>query len=96
MRSRNVFLALAAATGLAVTSLSMSMAAVPPPQPGTLHNHNITGTYVSGLSSGGYLANQLHVAYSGVFQGAGIFSAGAYDCAQNSLNTALYACMDTT
>jgi poly(3-hydroxybutyrate) depolymerase len=95
MRLRNVFLALAVATGLAATSLAMSTAAVPAPQPGALSNYDITGTYVSGLSSGGYLANQLHVAYSGVFQGAGIFSAGAYDCAQNNLNTALYACMDT-
>lgn len=95
MRLRTVFLALAAATGLAVTSLAISTAAVPPPQSGTLTKYDITGTYVSGLSSGGYLANQLHVAYSGVFQGAGIFSAGAYDCAQNNLNTALNACMDT-
>jgi poly(3-hydroxybutyrate) depolymerase len=95
MRSRNVFLALAAATGLAAASLSISLAAVPPPQPGTLTKHDITGTYVSGVSSGGYLANQLHVAHSSVFQGAGIFSAGAYDCAQNNVNTALLACMDT-
>jgi poly(3-hydroxybutyrate) depolymerase len=95
MRLRNVFLALAAATGLAAASLSISLAAVPPPQSGTLTKHDITGTYVSGVSSGGYLANQLHVAYSSVFQGAGIFSAGAYDCAQNNLNTALQACMDT-
>jgi poly(3-hydroxybutyrate) depolymerase len=95
MRSRNAFLALVAATGLAVASVSMSTAAVPAPQPGTLGGYDITGTYVSGLSSGGFLANQLHVAYSSVFQGAGIFSAGAYDCAQNSVNTAQFACMDT-
>ncbi|MFC3890574.1 hypothetical protein ACFOWZ_03755 [Lentzea rhizosphaerae] len=95
MRSRNAFLGLVAATGLAVASMSMSTAAVPAPQPGTLGGYDITGTYVSGLSSGGFLANQLHVAYSSVFQGAGIFSAGAYDCAQNSVNTAQFACMDT-
>jgi poly(3-hydroxybutyrate) depolymerase len=95
MRLRNVFLALAAATGLGVASLSISLAAVPAPQPGTLDRYDVTGTYVSGLSSGGFMANQLHVAYSGLFQGAGIFSAGAYDCAQNSLSTALNACMDT-
>ncbi|MFD4637288.1 PHB depolymerase family esterase [Lentzea sp. NPDC058436] len=95
MRLRNVLVALAAATGLAATSLSISLAAVPPPQQGTLTKLNITGTYVSGISSGGYMANQLHVAYSGLFQGAGIFSAGAYDCAQNNVNTALLACMDT-
>lgn len=95
MRLRNVLVALAAATGLAAASLSISLAAVPPPQSGALTKYNVTGTYVSGLSSGGFMANQLHVAYSGLFQGAGIFSAGAYDCAQNNLNTALLACMDT-
>jgi hypothetical protein len=95
MRLRKVLLGLAIATGLAAASLSISTAAVPAPQPGALGRYDITGTYVSGLSSGGYLANQLHVAYSGLFQGAGIFSAGAYDCAQNSVNTAQYACMDT-
>ncbi|WP_330277018.1 hypothetical protein OG205_15920 [Lentzea sp. NBC_00516] len=95
MRLRNALVTLAAATGLAAASLSISLAAVPPPQPGTLTKYDITGTYVSGVSSGGYLANQLHVAYSSVFQGAGIFSAGAYDCAQNNVNTALLACMDT-
>ncbi|SDK05543.1 Esterase PHB depolymerase [Lentzea albidocapillata subsp. violacea] len=95
MRLRNALVALAAATGLAAASLSISLAAVPPPQPGTLTKYDITGTYVSGVSSGGYLANQLHVAYSSVFQGAGIFSAGPYDCAQNNVNTALFACMDT-
>ncbi|WP_112271838.1 extracellular catalytic domain type 2 short-chain-length polyhydroxyalkanoate depolymerase [Lentzea terrae] len=95
MRMRKVLLGLGIATGLAAASLSISTAAVPAPQPGALGRYDITGTYVSGLSSGGYLANQLHVAYSGLFQGAGIFSAGAYDCAQNSVNTAQFACMDT-
>ncbi|SFJ70788.1 extracellular catalytic domain type 2 short-chain-length polyhydroxyalkanoate depolymerase [Amycolatopsis regifaucium] len=95
MRIRKILLAVLAVTGLGAASLSIAVAAVPPPTQGTLDRHNITGTYVSGLSSGGFMANQLHVAYSGLFQGAGIFSAGAYDCAQNSLSTALNACMDT-
>lgn len=95
MHTRKVFLPMVAALTVVATSLSVSMAEVPSPTRGTLTKHNITATYVSGLSSGGFMANQLHVAYSGVFQGAGIFSAGAYDCAQNNLGTALYACMDT-
>ncbi len=70
-------------------------AAVPSPTPGELRAYDIGSTYVSGVSSGGYLADQLHVAHSATFEGAGIFSAGAYDCAQGSVNTALYACMDT-
>jgi poly(3-hydroxybutyrate) depolymerase len=83
------------AGAVVAATLPTASAAVPTPTPGTLTGHDITGTYVSGLSSGGYMANQLHVAYSSVFKGAGIFSAGAYDCAQNNVNTAQLACMDT-
>lgn len=36
---------------------------------------------VSGLSSGGFMANQLGVAYSSTFMGVGIFAAGPYNCA---------------
>jgi poly(3-hydroxybutyrate) depolymerase len=35
---------------------------------------------VSGLSSGGFMAVQMHVAYSSVFSGAGIFAGGPYYC----------------
>lgn len=39
---------------------------------------------VSGLSSGGFMAGQLGVAYSGIFQtGFGVFAAGPFDCARN-------------
>ncbi len=37
---------------------------------------------------------QLHVAYSGTFKGAGIFSAGPYHCARGSVVTAQLACMN--
>ncbi|MFF8837406.1 fibronectin type III domain-containing protein [Streptomyces sp. NPDC015130] len=84
-----------AAVGLAATTVGGATAAVPTPTPGALQQYDISATYVSGLSSGGFMANQLHVAYSDVFEGAGIFSAGPYDCAQNSVSTAQYACMDT-
>jgi len=96
MRIRKTALAVVAIAGaVAAMTVPTASAAVPPPTQGTLTGHQITGTYVSGLSSGGYLANQLHVAYSSVFRGAGIFSAGAYDCAQGNVNTAQLACMDT-
>ena len=36
---------------------------------------------VSGISSGGYMAVQLGVAYSSVFSGVGVFAAGPYGCA---------------
>ena len=52
----------------------------------TLGSYNVDAglVSVSGLSSGGFMAGQLGVAYSEVFQtGFGIFAAGPYDCARN-------------
>jgi poly(3-hydroxybutyrate) depolymerase len=51
-------------------------------------------TTVSGLSSGAYMAVQMHVAYSATFHtGAGIVAGGPYYCAQDSLATATGPCM---
>lgn len=35
---------------------------------------------VSGLSSGGHMAHQLHVAYSDLFSGAAIIAGGPFGC----------------
>jgi poly(3-hydroxybutyrate) depolymerase len=43
---------------------------------------------VSGLSSGGFMANQLGWAYSSTFMGVGVFAAGPYMCAGHSHYTA--------
>lgn len=49
---------------------------------------------VSGLSSGAFMAAQLHVAYSATFRaGAGIVAGGPFYCAQGALATALGPCM---
>ena len=48
---------------------------------------------VSGLSSGGYMAVQVHVAHSSRVKGAGALAAGPYYCAQGSLWTAVNNCM---
>ncbi len=48
---------------------------------------------VSGLSSGGYMAVQMHVAHSARVKGAAALAAGPYYCAQGSLSTAYYNCM---
>jgi poly(3-hydroxybutyrate) depolymerase len=48
---------------------------------------------VSGLSSGGYMAVQFHVAYSALISGAGVLAAGPYYCAEDSLSHALRRCM---
>jgi poly(3-hydroxybutyrate) depolymerase len=48
---------------------------------------------VSGVSSGAYMAVQLHVAHSSVVKGAGAVAGGPYYCAQGSLWTAYRNCM---
>lgn len=48
---------------------------------------------VSGLSSGGYMAVQLHVAWSSVFKGAGVVAAGPYYCAQGLVALATTRCL---
>lgn len=51
---------------------------------------------VSGLSSGAYMAQQFHMAYSGVVSGAGIIAGGPYFCAKNQILDALNRCMKTS
>lgn len=50
-------------------------------------------TTVSGLSSGAYMAHQVHVAYSDRVAGAALIAGGPYHCAQGALQTALSHCM---
>lgn len=49
---------------------------------------------LSGLSSGGYMATQFHIAYPDMVVGAGIIAAGPYGCARNSIMTALSECVN--
>ncbi|GAC12943.1 extracellular catalytic domain type 2 short-chain-length polyhydroxyalkanoate depolymerase [Aliiglaciecola lipolytica] len=49
---------------------------------------------VSGLSSGGFMANQFHIAHSDWVRGAAILAAGPYYCAQGSITTALSQCVN--
>lgn len=49
---------------------------------------------VSGLSSGGYMANQFHLAYSDWVNKVGIIAGGPYFCAQGSIKTALEQCVN--
>ena len=51
-------------------------------------------TTVSGLSSGGFMAVQLHVAYSATFKtGAGVVAGGPFYCAEDSVVNATGRCM---
>lgn len=48
---------------------------------------------VSGVSSGGAMAIQVHVAYSASIMGVGVFAAPPYWCAEANLEIALSACL---
>lgn len=65
------------------------------PQAAKLNGYNVdpNRTSVSGLSSGGFMAVQMHVAYSSNMIGAGIFAGGPYNCAQGQIATATSTCM---
>lgn len=47
----------------------------------------------SGVSSGAYMAGQVHVAYSDLFGGAGLLAGGPYDCAGGDIERALGPCL---
>src|SRR6266850_6492371 len=49
---------------------------------------------VSGLSSGGFMAVQLHVAHSALVKGAGVIAGGPYYCAGGSVWTAYFNCTE--
>jgi len=51
------------------------------------------GVTVSGVSAGGAIAVQFHVAYSGIVRGAGAIAAPPYGCAMGNLWNALANCM---
>lgn len=48
---------------------------------------------VSGLSSGAYMAHQVHLAYATRLVGAGLLAGGPYQCAGGDLDLALKQCM---
>ncbi len=57
-------------------------------------NIDKTQTSVSGISSGGYMAVQLHVAYSSLFRkGAAAIAGGPYNCAENSVLNGIGRCL---
>jgi poly(3-hydroxybutyrate) depolymerase len=62
---------------VAALSSGAAMAAINLPA----YNVDTSQTTVSGLSSGGFMANQLGIAYSSLFKGVGVFAAGPYMCA---------------
>ncbi len=75
---------------------TMALEAVAGPLPGLAADPD--RTTVSGLSSGGFMAVQLHVAWSSRIGGAAVVAGGPYGCAETGwwprLATATTVCMD--
>jgi len=57
-------------------------------------NLDATRTTVSGLSSGAYMATQVHMAFSSHVAGVAMIAGGPYACAQGNLETALSRCLN--
>jgi len=56
------------------------------------YNIDLSQTSLSGVSSGGYMAVQFHVAYSSIVRGVGVIAGGPYNCAENSAWKATHNC----
>ena len=78
------FKQLQVAASLVALGVGLAHAAAPLPA----YNIDKSQITVSGLSSGGFMANQLGVAYSSTFKGVGVFAAGPYWCAGGANYTA--------
>lgn len=68
----------------AAFAIGAAHAAAPLPK----YNVDTGKTTVSGLSAGGFMANQLGIAHSSFFKGVGIFAGGPYMCAGHNNYTA--------
>ncbi len=87
---------LGAVFAVAMAGLTAGSAAQAVPAAGGLPRLAVSGDYVTGISSGGFMATQLQVAYSSRFRGAGIFAAGPYWCAMDNVVIALQSCSSYT
>ncbi|MBK4735978.1 extracellular catalytic domain type 2 short-chain-length polyhydroxyalkanoate depolymerase [Noviherbaspirillum pedocola] len=76
------------ATAISLASLAMTAEAAAP----ALQGYGATSPVVAGISSGGYMAVQMQVAYSATFKGAAVFAGGPYYCAQDNASTATTTC----
>ena len=92
MSALNTHLRAAPAALLALIGLSAcSGEQVPPLQALNIDHDRVA---VAGMSSGAYMAPQLHLAYSNRLRGAALFAGGPYGCARGDLNIALGGCMN--
>lgn len=60
------------------------------------YNINPQKITVSGISSGAYIAQQMHMAYSKQISGAALLAGGPFNCSEGNVNRALNSCMKTS
>lgn len=78
---------------VAVLALALAACAAEPAPPLPALDIDPGRVAVAGLSSGAYMATQVHLAYSDRLRGAALVAGGPYGCAGGSLETALGPCM---
>lgn len=89
MHTKKVFhFMLGATIAFALSSTALTAGATAP----ALKSYGATTPTVAGISSGGDMAVQMQVAYSGTIKGAAIFAGAPYYCAQDSSGTATTTC----
>lgn len=81
---------------LLIGSLQGATVAVAAPEPLAALGANQNDVSVVGISSGGYMATQLVVAFPERFSAVGVLAAGPWGCAEGSLSRALSTCMTTS
>lgn len=60
------------------------------------YNINPQKITVSGISSGAYMAQQMHMAYSNQIYGVAMIAGGPFNCSEGNVNRALNSCMKTS
>src|SRR4051812_42199396 len=87
----------AAGTALLVGAVILSSSALAAIVTLPKYNVSVSEVSVSGISSGGYMAAQMHFAYSKTIRkGAGIVAGGPVYCSQGNALTATGPCMADT
>jgi hypothetical protein len=63
--------------------------------PSGIGAYKVSDVTVSGISSGGYMAVQMHISHSATVNGSAIFAGGPFYCAEGTLSFAENKCMKT-
>lgn len=93
---RWVVFAAALAFGVGTLPAAAQKAAVPDQvEPLPALKADLSQVTVSGLSSGAFMAHQLHVAYSDRIKGAGMMAGGPFGCSNGLVCQAMVACMSS-